>query len=128
MSKRDVERTEHTEQQHIEPFMLPNEEFAADFAYADPDTYRDSERGRHFTSLHETRAEGSNAVGWTAVVFSIAAWFIWPVLMSAAALGLAIYAFRNESRKISTAAIIISSATLVIQLLVLPLYFLFITG
>lgn len=110
-----------------------DEEFAAEFAYADPNLHASSEAGRNYNESIDNReldevdaSEANQALGWAGLVFAIASWFIWPLIMGVVAIVLGIMAYRSNSRTLGGWAIGLGAATLAFNLVVVPLYYSFI--
>ncbi|MFD2116098.1 hypothetical protein ACFSTH_05045 [Paenibacillus yanchengensis] len=109
------------------------EEFAADFAYSDPNVYARSEAGRHIsevdmlTSTHDDveleARSSSNLISFTGIVFAVASWFIWPILMAIAAIVLGFLAYSNENKKWSSTAIGLGTVTIIYQFIIVPIYY-----
>ena len=108
-----------------------DEEFASEFAYADPDLHASRESGRNYREdidNGEVQAiEGNQALGWAGLVFAIASWFIWPLIMGVVAIVLGIMAYNSESRTLGGWAVGLGAATLAFNLIIVPLYYSFIS-
>jgi len=110
-----------------------DEEFAAEFA--DPNVYTNSEAGRHYRAREndsdlgemEENQVGAQALSWSGLIFAIASWFIWPLIMGVVAIVLGIMAYRTESRTMGGWAIALGAVTLAFNLIVFPLYYSFIS-
>lgn len=107
------------------------EEFAADFAYSDPNIIARSEVGRHMNErdIVHTSYEGmdtevsssSNYISIIGIVFAVASWFLWPILMAVTAIVLGFIAYATESKKWSITAIVLGSMTIAYQFIVIPI-------
>ncbi|MFS0727580.1 DUF4190 domain-containing protein [Paenibacillus sp. 1P07SE] len=68
-------------------------------------------------------AAAGRVIGWIALVFAIASWFMWPVLMGATSALLGWFAYRQGSKTLGTWAIVIGLVALAAYLALLPLYY-----
>lgn len=68
-------------------------------------------------------AAAGRVIGWTALVFAIASWFLWPVLMGAASALLGWFAYRQGSKTLGVWSIVIGLVALAAYLALLPLYY-----
>lgn len=104
-----------------------NEEMGADFAYGMPATPVVhpvvADRGEE-PSTHVAATESSGtALGWVALVFAIASWFVWPVLIGAAATVLGFIAYRQGAKGLGAWSMAVGLAALALNLIIVPLYY-----
>lgn len=107
------------------PNQMPNvnEEMGADFAYGMPLNRAEAGRSRASDGEGaETKTTGYS-LGWVSLVFAIASWFVWPVLMGATAAVLGYLAYRQGAKGLGTWAMVIGLVALMLQLVIVPLYF-----
>lgn len=62
-------------------------------------------------------------IGWVALAFAVASWFLWPVLMGATAALLGWFAYRQGSKRLGGWAVGIGLVALAAYLALLPLYY-----
>ncbi|GGG10500.1 hypothetical protein [Paenibacillus abyssi] len=70
-----------------------------------------------------TRAAG-RSMGWTALGFAIASWFMWGVLLGATAAVLGFVAYRQGSRSLGVWSISLGLIAVATNLVLIPLYYL----
>ncbi|CAM4520269.1 hypothetical protein FHS16_001138 [Paenibacillus endophyticus] len=101
-----------------------NEEMATDFAVGNPVMQTERREDRHVERAEraDTRA-GGYALGWVSLVFAIASWFIWPVLMGATATVLGYMAYRQGARGLGGWSMAIGLIALALNLIIVPLYY-----
>lgn len=105
-----------------------NEEMGADFAYGLPAAHVERIAGRN----HDHAAEGVEtesggyALGWVSLVFAIASWFVWPVLLGATSAVLGFIAYRQGAKGLGGWAMAIGLIAIALNLVIVPLYFAFI--
>jgi hypothetical protein len=101
-----------------------NEEMAADFAVSNPVVHAERREDRYVerTEREDTRT-GGYALGWVSLVFAIASWFIWPVLMGATAAVLGFIAYRQGARGLGGWAMAIGLIALALNLIIVPFYY-----
>ncbi|KRE54243.1 hypothetical protein [Paenibacillus sp. Soil522] len=100
-----------------------NEEMAADFAISNPVV---AERGeeRHVERAERTEARsGGYALGWVSLVFAIASWFIWPLLLGATAAVLGFIAYRQGARGLGGWSMAIGIIAMALNLIIVPFYY-----
>ncbi|WP_052703056.1 hypothetical protein [Paenibacillus beijingensis] len=107
---------------------FPNEEAAADFGVTKADLSAASERSlgeRSFKrrALADIRSAGVS-LGWIALLFAVASWFVWPVLLGGTAAVLGFVAFSQGSRGLGIMAMVLGLIAVTIYLILIPLYFL----
>ncbi|MEK3881597.1 hypothetical protein [Paenibacillus sp. PL2-23] len=113
------------------PNQLPNvnEEMGADFAYGMPSTHieRTNTRAEDNDSGREEEGEGVRsggyALGWVSLIFAIASWFIWPVLLGASAAVMGYIAYRQGARGIGGWAMAIGLVAIALNLVIVPFYY-----
>ncbi|MFD0958659.1 hypothetical protein [Paenibacillus chungangensis] len=108
---------------------LPNgamsfrEEMGADFAYGMP-VSKHSKKFRYEEEKAASESDsGAFALGWIALVFSIASLFLWPVLLAPTATILGYMAYRQGARGLGGWSVAISLLVLVIHFIITPIYF-----
>ncbi|WP_138753361.1 DUF4190 domain-containing protein [Paenibacillus sinopodophylli] len=101
-----------------------NEEMAADFAVGNPVVHTERREDRHVERAERTseRSDGY-ALGWVALVFAIASWFIWPVLIGASATVLGFIAYRQGARGLGGWSMAIGLIALALNLILVPMYY-----
>ncbi|MBD2844430.1 DUF4190 domain-containing protein [Paenibacillus sp. IB182496] len=67
--------------------------------------------------------DAGRALGWTALGFAIASWFVWPLLLGAAAVVLGAMAYRQGGRRLGVWSIALGLIAFVVNLVVVPLYY-----
>jgi hypothetical protein len=99
-----------------------NEEMGADFAVNDA--------GIFGGEIVEDKAESGTkeedrgyALGWVALVFAGASWFIWPVLLGATAAVLGFIAYKEGARGLGGWSMAIGLFALVLNLIIVPFYY-----
>ena len=101
-----------------------NEEMAADFAISNPAVYEERREDRHVERAERTEAHsGGYALGWVSLVFAIASWFIWPVLLGATAAVLGFIAYRQGARGLGGWSMAIGIIAIAINLVIVPFYY-----
>lgn len=101
-----------------------DEEMAADFAVGDPVVRTDRREDRHVERAERADTEtGGYALGWVSLVFAIASWFIWPVLLGATAAVLGFIAFRQGARGLGGWSMAIGLIALALNLIIVPFYY-----
>lgn len=111
------------------PNHLPNvnEEMGADFAYGMPPAHieRTADRNEHRAyddDREDTRSSGY-ALGWVSLIFAIASWFIWPVLLGASAAVMGYIAYRQGARGLGGWAMAIGLVAVALNLVIVPFYY-----
>lgn len=101
-----------------------NEEMAADFAVSSPVVHSERREDRNVerSERSDTRS-GGFALGWVSLVFAIASWFIWPVLMGATAAVLGFIAYRQGARGLGGWSMAIGLIALALNLIIVPFYY-----
>lgn len=82
-------------------------------------------RGTDDTINHDVEAAAISsgyAWGWVAVIFAVAAWFIWPVLLGATAGIIGVIAFTQGARGLGGTAMAIGLGAVLFYLLMAPIY------
>lgn len=112
------------------PTNLPNagefkEEMGADFAYGMPLTEApDNRPERNSVARIAGDAESSGtALGWVSLLFAIASWFVWPVLMGATATILGFIAYRRGAKGLGGWAMGVGLVALALNLIIVPFYY-----
>lgn len=102
-----------------------NEEMGADFAYSMPTTHVERLAARHGRD-GEVEADDKSAgvpLGWVSLIFAIASWFVWPVLLGASAAVLGFVAFRRGARGLGGWAMAIGLVAVALNLIIVPFYY-----
>lgn len=101
-----------------------NEEMAADFAVTNPAVGAERREERYLERAERT-GERSNgyALGWVSLIFAIASWFIWPVLLGATAAVLGFIAYRQGARGLGGWSMAIGIIALALNLIIVPFYY-----
>lgn len=113
----------HREEQMNKLNREVNEEAAADFA-AGTFTERRREDAREDFETSETRSMGYS-LGWVSLVFAIASWFIWPVLLGITSAVLGFIAYRQGARKLGAWSMGLGLVAAAVYLFIIPLYYAF---
>ncbi|WP_169081950.1 DUF4190 domain-containing protein [Paenibacillus sp. PL91] len=101
-----------------------NEEMAADFAVSNPAVHTERREDRYVERTERADARtGGYALGWVSLVFAIASWFIWPILMGATAAVLGFIAYRQGARGLGGWAMAIGLIALALNLIIVPFYY-----
>ena len=95
------------------------EEVGADFAAEVPVPVRGA--GVEYNA--ETQTTLSNTLGWVGLLFAIASWFVWPVLMGASAAILGFLAYKEGAKGLGRWSIAIGLIALAFNLIIAPFYF-----
>jgi len=77
----------------------------------------------HSGEIERADATAGRVIGWIALTFAVASWFLWPVLMGATAALLGWFAYRQGSKKLGAWAVGIGLVALAAYLALLPLYY-----
>lgn len=109
------------------PNQMPNvnEEMGADFAYGMPTTHAERVAARHGRD-GEVEAGAKSAgvpLGWVSLIFAIASWFVWPVLLGATAAVLGFLAYRQGARGLGGWAMAIGLVAVALNLIIVPFYY-----
>jgi hypothetical protein len=99
-----------------------NEEIGADFAYGMPVTGKDEGVRKHSSAVEEDRSASGSAVGWVALVFAIASWLIWPMLMGITSVVLGFIAYRQGAKGLGGWSIALGLVAIVIRMIAAPLF------
>ncbi|RIX54144.1 hypothetical protein D3P08_07845 [Paenibacillus nanensis] len=102
-----------------------NEEMGADFAYGMPTTHVERLAARHDRD-GEVEAGAKSAgypLGWVSLIFAIASWFVWPVLLGATAAVLGYVAYRQGAKGLGGWAMAIGIVAVAINLVIVPFYY-----
>jgi len=103
-----------------------NEEMGADFAYGLPTAPVQPAATRHDVRDVESEVNKQTAsypLGWVALIFAIASWFVWPMLLGATAAVLGYMAYRRGARGLGGWAIAIGLVAVALNLVIVPLYY-----
>lgn len=101
-----------------------NEEMAADFAITNPAVHTERREDRYVEREERADAEsGGNALGWVSLVFAIASWFLWPVLIGATSVVLGFIAYRQGARGLGGWSMAIGAIALMLNLIIMPFYY-----
>ncbi|REK77387.1 hypothetical protein [Paenibacillus paeoniae] len=101
-----------------------NEEMGADFAYGMPVTHTERIASRPEQAGQEVVTESKGyALGWVSLVFAIASWFIWPVLMGATSAILGFIAYRQGARALGVWSMSLGLIAVVLNLVIVPFYY-----
>jgi len=101
-----------------------NEEMAADFAISNPAVHAERREDRYEEREERVDAEsGGYALGWVSLVFAIASWFIWPVLIGATSVVLGFMAYRQGARGLGGWSMAIGAIALMLNLIIVPFYY-----
>jgi hypothetical protein len=101
-----------------------NEEMAADFGISNPAVHAERREERHVERAERTEARsGGYALGWVSLVFAIASWFIWPVLLGATAAVLGFIAYRQGARGLGGWSMAIGFIAIALNLIIVPFYY-----
>jgi hypothetical protein len=104
-----------------------NEEMAADFAVGAPGAYVERDRKENEYAAYEDEGNdvrsGGYALGWVALVFAIASWFVWPVLLGATSAVLGFIAYRQSARGLGGWSMAIGLLAVVMYLVIVPFYY-----
>ncbi|GBF75443.1 hypothetical protein PA598K_03855 [Paenibacillus sp. 598K] len=77
----------------------------------------------HSGEMDRADATAGRVIGWVALAFAVASWFLWPVLMGATAALLGWFAYRQGSKRLGAWAVGIGLVALAAYLALLPLYY-----
>ncbi|MBH5318110.1 hypothetical protein I6N90_09850 [Paenibacillus sp. GSMTC-2017] len=103
-----------------------NEEVGADFAHGLPVPSPNSVRvdNRSYDVVEDVDVNtSSSTLGYVSLIFAIASWFIWPVLMGATAAVLGYLAYRQGSQGLGGWAITIGLIAVALNVIIVPLYY-----
>lgn len=102
-----------------------NEEMGADFAYGMPTTHVERVAARHGRDGEDEAGAKSAGVplGWVSLIFAIASWFVWPVLLGATAAVLGFIAYRQGARGLGGWAMGIGLVALALNLIIVPFFY-----
>ncbi|MDQ0058343.1 hypothetical protein [Paenibacillus harenae] len=106
-----------------------NEEMSADFAVGTPVAYNERDRDLQDKGYAAANDEGNDvrsggyALGWVALVFGIASWFLWPVLLGATSAVLGFIAYRQGARGLGGWSMAIGLLAVVMYLVIVPFYY-----
>ncbi|MCA0754568.1 DUF5353 domain-containing protein [Paenibacillus sp. N4] len=124
LDERDRKNRSHSFVREDEDFRNMNEEMGSDFAVSNPALHRESREDRHVERAEQTDTEtGGYALGWVSLVFAIASWFIWPVLLGATAAVLGFIAYRQGARGLGGWSMAIGIVAVALNLLIVPFYY-----
>ncbi|WP_052350450.1 hypothetical protein [Paenibacillus gorillae] len=97
-----------------------NEEMASDFAVGSTVSYVPREEREEAVEREES---GGTALGWVSLVFAVASWFLWPVLMGLSSVALGYMAYRQGARALGGWAIAIGLIAILLSAVIVPLYY-----
>ncbi|MFF2887748.1 hypothetical protein [Paenibacillus sp. NPDC057967] len=101
-----------------------NEEMGADFAYGMPVTHTERIASRHERDGEDAVTESNGyALGWVSLVFAIASWFIWPVLMGVTSAVLGFIAYRQGAKALGAWSMTLGLIAVVLNLVIVPFYY-----
>lgn len=101
-----------------------NEEMAADFAVGSPVVQAERREDRYVERAERSDTEtGGYTLGWVSLVFAVASWFIWPVLLGATAAVLGFIAYRQGARGLGGWSMAIGIIALALNLIIVPFYY-----
>jgi hypothetical protein len=98
-----------------------HEEMAADFAVSSPVSYVPREQ-----SIEEAAATveaGGTALGWVALVFAAASWFLWPVVLGITSAVLGFIAYRQGAKALGSWAMALGLIAVLLSLVIVPFYY-----
>lgn len=72
---------------------------------------------------HVVEEAGGTALGWVSLVFAIASWFLWPVLMGATSAVLGFIAYRQGAKGLGAWAMGIGLIAVALALVIVPFYY-----
>ncbi|GGG56451.1 hypothetical protein [Paenibacillus radicis (ex Gao et al. 2016)] len=98
-----------------------NEEMASDFAVGSTVSY--VPRKEKEETVVEREESGGAALGWVALVFAVASWFLWPILMGLSSVALGYMAYRQGARALGGWAIAIGLIAVLLSAVIVPLYY-----
>ena len=107
------------------PNQMPNvnEEMGADFAYGMPPAHIERTADRAFDDDREDTRSSGFALGWVSLIFAIASWFIWPVLLGASAAVMGYIAYRQGAKGLGGWAMAIGLVAVALNLVIVPFYY-----
>ncbi|WP_051250767.1 hypothetical protein [Paenibacillus harenae] len=120
------DRHEHVSRPVVGTASMPNvnEEMGADFAVSSQVADAERREERHVERADRVDAEtGGNALGWVSLVFAVASWFLWPVLLGATAAVLGFIAYRQGARALGGWAMAIGIIAVALNLIIVPFYY-----
>ncbi|MUT66696.1 hypothetical protein [Paenibacillus sp. NEAU-GSW1] len=97
-----------------------NEEMAADFAVGSNVSY--VPRSEIDDNVRRTKSRGT-ALGWVGLIFAVASWFVWPVIMGITSAVIGFIAFRQGARTLGSWAIAIGLIAILLSAVIVPLYY-----
>lgn len=101
-----------------------NEEMGAEFAVGSPYANSDLGEERHLESADRVDTDTSGyGLGWVSLLFAVASWFVWPVLMGATAAVIGFIAYRQGARGLGGWAMAIGLIALALNLIIVPFYY-----
>jgi len=80
---------------------------------------------RHEAHIYQEttqRSSFSSTVGWISLIFAIASWFLWPVIMGPTAAALGLYAFSTGSRALGIWSMTLGIIAAAVYLVLIPVY------
>ncbi|XEC96837.1 hypothetical protein AB6A23_10035 [Paenibacillus tarimensis] len=83
---------------------------------------RDNAEDRSLRRTADTTQAAGRTVGWFALAFAIASWFIWGVLLGATSVVLGFIAYRQGSRSLGVWSITLGIIALLANLILTPLF------
>ena len=97
-----------------------NEEMAAEFTAKAPVSY--VPREERTEAIREDEA-GGTALGWVALIFAAASWFLWPVLLGATSAVIGFIAYRQGARALGGWAMAVGLIAVLLSLVIVPFYY-----
>ncbi|WP_054024239.1 DUF4190 domain-containing protein [Bacillus sp. FJAT-28004] len=122
----DRDRSERTSHPVVgtDSLLDVNEEMAADFAISNPVVHAERRDDRYEDREERVSAHsGGYALGWVSLVFAIASWFLWPVLIGATSVVLGFIAYRQGARGLGGWSMAIGAIALMLNLIIVPFYY-----
>lgn len=98
-----------------------NEEMGADFAYGMPIAH--TERAVSRADEEVVSESSGSALGWVSLIFAIASWFVWPVLMGLTSAVLGFIAYRRGARALGVWSMTLGLIAVVLNLVIFPFYY-----
>jgi hypothetical protein len=124
LDDRDLAARAHNREDAEDDLDNYNEEMAADFAVGRPVVDADRREDRYVERAErEDTDTGGRALGWISLVFALASWFIWPVLLGATAAVLGFIAYRQGARALGVWSMAIGIIALALNLIIVPFYY-----
>ncbi|PWV95432.1 hypothetical protein DFQ01_12736 [Paenibacillus cellulosilyticus] len=87
-----------------------------------PDAHKRHEAHVYQETTRRSSSTASSTVGWVGLIFAIASWFLWPVIMGPTAAALGLYAFSTGSRALGIWAMTLGIIAAAVYLVLIPIY------